>query len=92
MFASTASEQTLLQALLLPIFILPTLLPTPLLEPRYFLIPYFLLRVQVPTEGSTKMRQTLAVVVEGVWYALINAVTMWVFLYRERVGVGRFMW
>ncbi|KAG6837861.1 hypothetical protein H0H93_013014 [Arthromyces matolae] len=40
-------EQTLLQTLVLPIFILPTLLPTPLLEPRYFLIPFILLRAQV---------------------------------------------
>ena len=79
-------DQTLLQNLLLPVFVLPTLLPTPLLEPRYFLIPYILLRAQVvglPIWG---------VVLEGVWYAAINAVTMYVFLYKERAGVGRFMW
>lgn len=79
-------DQTLLQTLLLPVFVTPTLLPTPLLEPRYFLIPYILLRAQVndvPWWG---------VALEGVWYAAINAATMWVFLYKERVGVGRFMW
>jgi len=79
-------DQTLLQNLLLSVFVLPTLLPTPLLEPRYFLIPYILLRAQVvdvPVWG---------VVVEGFWYALINGITMWVFLYKERAGVGRFMW
>ncbi|KAI0932633.1 hypothetical protein AcW1_000301 [Taiwanofungus camphoratus] len=79
-------DQTLLQTLLLPVFVLPTLIPTPLLEPRYFLIPYILLRAQVadvPMWG---------VVIEGFWYGAINAGTMWVFLHKERAGVGRFMW
>ena len=75
-----------MQNLLLPVFVLPTLLPTPLLEPRYFLIPYILLRAQVVD------LTVLGVVLEGVWYAAINAATMYVFLYKEREGVGRFMW
>lgn len=82
----TGRDQTLLQNLLVPLFVIPTLLPTPLLEPRYFLVPYILLRAQVsdvPVWG---------VALEGLWYAAINAVTMWVFLYKEREGVGRFMW
>ncbi|KAI0080044.1 glucosyltransferase [Panus rudis PR-1116 ss-1] len=79
-------DQTLLQNLLLPLFVLPTLLPTPLLEPRYFLIPYVLLRAQVIDVPGWGLA------VEGAWYALINAGTMWVFLYKERAGVGRFMW
>ncbi|KII93695.1 glycosyltransferase family 59 protein [Plicaturopsis crispa FD-325 SS-3] len=85
-FLRVGRDQTVLQTLILPVFVLPTLLPTPLLEPRYFLIPYVLLRAQVvdvPTWGLA---------VEGAWYAAINAVTMWVFLYQERAGVGRFMW
>jgi len=64
----------------------PTLLPTPLLEPRYFLVPYILLRVQV------KDAALWGVFVEGLWYFAINCVTMGVFLYCERAGVGRFMW
>jgi alpha-1,2-glucosyltransferase len=79
------TDQTLLQALLLPVCVLPVLLPTPLLEPRYFLIPYLLLRAQVADVPGW------GVVLEGVWYTLINAVTMWVFLYCER-GEIRFMW
>lgn len=79
-------DQTLLQNLLLPVFVTPTLLPTPLLEPRYFLVPYILLRAQVIDVPSW------GVVLEGLWYAAINAATMWVFLYKEREGVGRFMW
>ncbi|KAH7927410.1 glycosyltransferase family 59 protein [Leucogyrophana mollusca] len=81
-----ARDQSLLQTLILPILIVPTLLPTPLLEPRYFLVPYILLRAQV---GDVRPS---GVVVEGLWYAVINAATTWVFLYKEREGVGRFMW
>lgn len=81
-----ARDQTLLQTLILPIFVLPTLLPTPLLEPRYFLIPYVLLRAQVIDV------RTWGLAIEATWYAAINAVTMGVFLYAEREGVGRFMW
>ncbi|KAJ7124763.1 glucosyltransferase [Mycena crocata] len=85
-FLRVGAKQTILQALVLPVFILPMLLPTPLLEPRYFLIPYVLLRSQVPDVP------TWALVLEGSWYVAINAVTMGVFLYLPREGVGRFMW
>ena len=79
-------DQTLLQSLLLPILVTPTLLPTPLVEPRYFLVPYFILRSQatdVPMWG---------LVLEGTWYMFINVITMAVFLYYPREEVGRFMW
>ena len=85
-YSHAAPDQTLLQTLILPIFVLPTLLPTPLLEPRYFVIPYILLRAQVVDMPAW------AVAVEGLWYAAINAVTVGVFLLAERPGVGRFMW
>ncbi|KAH9836500.1 glucosyltransferase [Rhodofomes roseus] len=85
-FIRIGQDQTLLQNLLLPVFVLPTLIPTPLLEPRYFLIPYILLRAQV-------VDAPLWVVLgEGFWYGLINAATMYVFLHKSRAGVGRFMW
>lgn len=83
---SSASDQSLLQTLVLPVLILPTLLPTPLLEPRYFLVPYILLRAQVVDV------QPYGIFVEGLWYMVINVATTYVFLYKERVGVGRFMW
>jgi alpha-1,2-glucosyltransferase len=76
----------LFQTLILPVLAMFTLLPTPLLEPRYFLIPYMLLRAQIVDVS------TWGLVLEMVWYCSINAVTMWVFLYKEREGVGRFMW
>lgn len=84
--SSPGKEQTLLQSLLLPLATLPILIPTPLLEPRYFLIPYILFRVQIVDVP------VWAVIVEGIWYAAINFVTMYIFLYAERPGVGRFMW
>lgn len=81
-----AHDQSLLQTLILPVLILPILLPTPLLEPRYFLLPYILLRAQVVDV------QPYGVFIEGIWYMGINFATTYVFLYKERVGVGRFMW
>ena len=86
MLSMAGRGQSLLQTLLLPVCTLPILLPTPLLEPRYFLIPYVLMRAQivdVPTWG---------LFLEVGWYSVINAATMWVFLFKERDGVGRFMW
>lgn len=85
-FLRIGKDQTLLQTLALPLATLPALLPTPLLEPRYFLIPYILLRVQVLDVP------TWAVILEALWYTVINSATMFVFLYAERPGVGRFMW
>lgn len=85
-FLRIGTDQTLLQALLLPVCVLPVLLPTPLLEPRYFLIPYLLLRAQVVDVPGW------GVALEGAWYTFVNAVTMWVFLYCERDGEIRFMW
>ncbi|KAK2462012.1 hypothetical protein APHAL10511_006475 [Amanita phalloides] len=54
-------DQTMLQTLILPLFTLPTLLPTPLLEPRYFLIPYILMRSQINDVP------VWALVLEGLW-------------------------
>ncbi|EJD55635.1 glucosyltransferase, partial [Auricularia subglabra TFB-10046 SS5] len=88
-FIRMGKDRTILQVLLLPLATLPTLLPTPLLEPRYFLIPYVLLRTQIVDVPGW------AVVLESVWYAAINAATMYVFLFMEREGkdgVIRFMW
>ncbi|KAJ7102367.1 glucosyltransferase [Mycena belliarum] len=85
-FLRVGAKQTILQTLVLPICVAVTLLPAPLIEPRYFLIPYILLRAQVADVP------TWSLALEGVWYAAINAATMWVFLYLPREGVGRFMW
>jgi alpha-1,2-glucosyltransferase len=43
----SGATQSLLQTMVLPLALIPTLLPSPLLEPRYFVVPYILLRLQV---------------------------------------------
>jgi len=78
-------DQTLLQTLLLPVCAALTLIPTPL-EPRYWITPYVLMRAQVADVPAWGL------VLELIWYGAIDAVTMWVFLFKEREGVGRFMW
>ncbi|KAH9982705.1 glucosyltransferase [Lactifluus volemus] len=85
-FLRVGRDQTLLQTLLLPLCTLPILLPTPLLEPRYFLVPYVLMRAQLVDV------RTWGLLLECVWYGVINAGTMYIFLYKEREGVGRFLW
>ncbi|KZV70315.1 glycosyltransferase family 59 protein [Peniophora sp. CONT] len=86
-YLRAGQDQTLLQTLLLPLAAVPVLLPTPLLEPRYFLVPYILLRAQVSDVPEW------ALVLEGAWYAAVNGATMYVFLYCARdEGALRFMW
>ncbi|KAF9269957.1 glucosyltransferase [Marasmius fiardii PR-910] len=85
-YLRVGTEQTLLQTLILPVLAALTLFPTPLLEPRYFLIPYILLRSQIPNVPGW------ALALEGLWYGVINIVTMGIFLYLPREGVGRFIW
>ncbi|KAI3615441.1 glycosyltransferase family 59 protein [Moniliophthora roreri] len=85
-YLRVGNEQTMLQTLVLPILTVFTLLPTPLLEPRYFLIPYILMRAQIMKVPGWSLA------LEGVWYSFINLVTMGIFLYLPREGVGRFMW
>ncbi|THU91646.1 glucosyltransferase [Dendrothele bispora CBS 962.96] len=85
-FLRVGREQTMLQTLTFAVLTLATLLPTPLLEPRYFLIPYILMRSQIVDVPSW------ALLLEGCWYMIFNIGTMIVFLYYPREGVGRFMW
>ncbi|ORY30249.1 DIE2/ALG10 family-domain-containing protein, partial [Naematelia encephala] len=78
------------------------LIPTPLIEPRYFLIPTLLLRIQLqsnsPPAALKHQRNTsVFVLVEWGWYFLINCVTLGLFLGRKFRWEGwdgwmRFMW
>ncbi|KAA1136367.1 glucosyltransferase [Puccinia graminis f. sp. tritici] len=77
-----------------------TLIPSPLLEPRYFLVPYVLLRLHIrPVVEETKT-WSIRVFTEGCLYALVNLVTITVFLFRPFKGRPgewegtwqRFMW
>ncbi|POW09029.1 hypothetical protein PSTT_07122, partial [Puccinia striiformis] len=63
-----------------------TLVSSPLLEPRYFLVPYVLLRLHIrPVVEETKT-WSIRVFIEGCLYAIINLVTLAVFLFRPFKG------
>ncbi|KAJ2597841.1 glucosyltransferase [Coemansia sp. RSA 1722] len=68
------------------------LVPSPLLEFRYFTVPYYLIRLHM----RQPPRYTLAM--EIMWFIMINSATIWVFLYRpftwesEPGFLQRFMW
>ena len=74
-----------------------SLVTAPLVEPRYFLIPWLMWRLNVPNHTISgkennyragALQQVLSVAaanrlwIETCWYLLINAVTCYVFLYR----------
>lgn len=82
-----------LDALLLLLGTLATLTPTPLIEPRYFLTPFLLLRVlaaspptppstasSAPSALATRNRARAALKMEVGWYTLVNLVTVVIFL------------
>lgn len=68
-----------------------TLVPTPLIEPRYYLVPYLVLRLHVPEVSAVTAATEIA------WNALINFVTILVFCrfpftWTHETGQQRFMW
>jgi alpha-1,2-glucosyltransferase len=83
------------------------LVSTPLVEPRYFIVPFVLLRLHSPPAAtSPPKRQTPAgarvshpswLDLELAYYMLINAATVWLFLnvkfkWEGWEGWQRFMW
>lgn len=68
-----------LQSLLLAGATAATLIPTPLIEIRYYLIPYLLLRIGVAEEEKGKW---VFLALELGVYALVNALTIILFLTR----------
>lgn len=84
-----------------------SLITAPLVEPRYFLVPWLLWRLQVPFPDDTPAKRSTgiqsvvakyAVWMEISWYMLINLATCGLFLGREfrwahvPDDVQRFMW
>ena len=69
-----------------------SLITAPLVEPRYFIIPWLIWRLNIP-RPSTRI-----LLLETAWFLLINCITGYVFLYRgfewpqEPGKVQRFMW
>ncbi|KAL9931944.1 hypothetical protein V8E36_009259 [Tilletia maclaganii] len=74
-----------------------TLVPSPLIEPRYFLVPYVIWRAHVvPVEAGAGPRPVW-LELEAAWYLVVNAVTLAAFLYKpfkwpSETGWQRFMW
>lgn len=68
-----------------------SLVPAPLLEPRYFIVPYLVMRLHFPAPSKRRL------VAEAVCYAAVLAVTVEVFVRRPfrwegREDLMRFMW
>ncbi|KAF9126412.1 glucosyltransferase [Mortierella sp. 14UC] len=85
------TEQTILWIVIYAVATMLTLIPSPLLEFRYFITPYLIYRIA--------MRQPRGVwlFLELIFYAAINVVTVWIFLNKpfkwpHQEGVQRFMW
>jgi alpha-1,2-glucosyltransferase len=78
----------------------------PLVEPRYFIIPWIVWRLHVPSapasfssqQRSNKHWHDMRLVLETIWLLIIDAAIMYVFLYRgfawpnEPGNVQRFLW
>lgn len=68
------------------------LIPSPLLEFRYYLMPYLLWRIHIKSPGKAQQYLELSL------YMIVNAVTIWLFLFKpfrwpQEPGVWqRFMW
>lgn len=79
-----------------------SLVTAPLVEPRYYIIPWLVWRLQVlpPSlvQDSAGRSSSLVLWLETAWLLLINAVTGYIFLYRgfewpqEAGVVQRFLW
>ncbi|KAG0077702.1 glucosyltransferase [Linnemannia elongata] len=85
------TEQTILWVVIYAVATMLTLIPSPLLEFRYFITPYLIYRIA--------MRQPRGVwlFLELLFYTVINAATVWMFLnkpfrWAHQEGVQRFMW
>lgn len=64
-----------------------SLVTAPLVEPRYFILPWVFWRLLVPAASvrgskSPASRRLLVCVLETAWFVLINAATMYVFITR----------
>lgn len=91
---------TLLLMVFYAIALMMTLVPSPLIEPRYFLIPYILLRLHIRPVVEESRTWSIRLIGEGSLYGIVNAFTLGMFLYRpwksqpgEWEGTWqRFMW
>ena len=61
-----------------------TLVPSPLLEFRYFIVPYFFFRIHTISIDKDKQRPPyiILLICEAAMYLVFNVATFWLFLYR----------
>lgn len=78
---------------------LASLIPSPLIEPRYYILPYLFWRIYMtPTTAGKRVNTDARFLREWIWYMLINAATVYMFLYKpfewahEPGVLQRFMW
>lgn len=103
--SSTAAGVPTSQVIILLVTITLNLVTAPLVEPRYFILPWVFWRLLVPqrTQGNgSSWDWTL--LLETAWFILVNAVLMYIFLSRPFIwqmqdgtvldggNVQRFMW
>lgn len=82
-----------------------SVISAPLVEPRYFIIPWVIWRINVPNVSASLSERSsrttsydIRLLLETVWYLIVNAVTGYVFLHRgfawpsEPGRVQRFLW
>lgn len=86
-----ATEQTILWVIIYATATALTLIPSPLLEFRYFITPYLIYRI------SMRQPRSVWLVLELLVYCTINIVTLWLFMTKpfrwpHEDGVQRFMW
>ncbi|KAJ3303542.1 glucosyltransferase [Kappamyces sp. JEL0829] len=91
---SSISHQPVLWILIYVLATVLTLVPSPLIEFRYYIIPFYILRLNMRPGYATAMNRRL----ELVFYLAINAFTFYMFLCRpftwasEPWALQRFMW
>ncbi|KAJ1947289.1 glucosyltransferase [Linderina macrospora] len=92
MYQCIKLRQSTLWLLALTACTMAVLVPSPLLEFRYFTAPYFFFRLNC-SQPSTR-----STVLELAWFVVVNALTVWIFLNKpftwdsEPGRLQRFMW
>ncbi|KAF9158039.1 hypothetical protein DFQ26_008036 [Actinomortierella ambigua] len=92
MWQALAVKQTVLWCIIYIVATTLTLVPTPLVEFRYFIVPYLVYRLSMD-----QPRTWWPLLLEAGLYGFCNLVTVYLFLYRpfrwvHADGVQRFMW
>lgn len=86
-----AGQRDVLSVIIYVSALAATLIPSPLIEPRYFILPYLLYRLGLPRQPQWKL------LLEALFYSAVNVATVYIFLERPfewkgTDGLQRFMW